>query len=145
MRRDELNSFVANSEKVITNLILHEGELQMWQNKRTEELHGKRINRKRLKPQYGGLGLTKEAALAELAAWAQKEEYAEKKQTNNNFIKLWRWERDDVHTKGMAARKAENARPKQVKEIMKGLAPTPSESEIPIPDPEFEWKATNEI
>ena len=50
-----------------------------------------------------------------------------------------------MHAKGVAARKAEKARIKQVKEMMKGLAPIPSELQIPIPDSEAEWKATNEV
>ena len=143
VRGEEFDEFLNNSQKIITNAILNEGELQMWQSKRTEELHGKRMNRKRLKPQTGDLGLSKEDALAELASRAQKEEAAEKKRVENNFMKIWRWERDQMHAKGIAARKAEKARLKQVKEMMKGLAPIPDELNIPIPDPEAEWKATN--
>ena len=48
-----------------------------------------------------------------------------------------------MHAKGIAARKAEKARLKQMKEMMKGLALIFAELNIPIPDPEAEWKATN--
>ena len=110
----------------------------MWQKKRINELHGRRINRKRLRPQSGGLGLTRENALAEIALKQQKKEEAEKKRVENNFMKMWRMERDDMHAKGITARKAERARIKQLKEMKKGYAPIPLELEIPIPDPEAE-------
>lgn len=45
--------------------------------------------------------------------------------------------------KGVAARKAEKARLKQVKELMKSYAPIPHELMVPIRDVETEWKATN--
>jgi hypothetical protein len=51
--------------------------------------------------------------------------------------------RDDVHVKGVAARKAEKARIKQVKEMTKSHTFIPVELLQPISDPEAEWKATN--
>ena len=145
VREGEFDSFLTDSRKVITNSILNEEELKMWHKRRDNELHGRKINRKRLRPQHGGLGLTKENALAEIAIKQQKEEEAEKKRVENNFMKMWRMERDEVHTKGVAARKAERARIKQLREMRKGYAPIPPELEIPIPDPEAEWKATNQV
>lgn len=53
--------------------------------------------------------------------------------------------RDEMHAKGVIARKAEKTRIKQLRDILKGYAPIPPELEIPIPDPETEWKVTNEI
>ena len=87
---DDFHNFLADSHKVITNSVLDQGELKMWQNKRISELHEKKINRKRLKPKSVGLGLSKEDALAELAARARREEEAEKKKVENNFMKMWR-------------------------------------------------------
>ena len=106
-------------------------------------LFGKRVNRKRFRSQEGGLGLIKKKALEQIAAKRRKEETLEKKRADNNFMKFWRMERDDLHTKGVAARKAKKARLKQVKELIKGYALIPPELEIPIHDPETEWKATN--
>lgn len=93
-RGEEFDSFVAKLREVITNSIFKESELQMWHDKRLQELHGKRINRKRLRPQEG-LGLTKEDAMKEIAAKLRKEEALEKKRVENNFMKMWRMERDD--------------------------------------------------
>ncbi len=58
-------------------------------------------------------------------------------------MKTWRMKRDDVHVKGVAARKAEKARIKQVKEMTKSHTFIPVELLQPISDPEAEWKATN--
>lgn len=83
--------------------------------------------------------------MKQIAAKRRKEEALEKKQAENNFMKFWRMERDDLHMKRVAARKAKKARLKQVKELMKGYVPIPSELENPIHDPETAWKITNFI
>ena len=65
--------------------------------------------------------------------------------TYTSFMKLWRIERDEMHVKGLAARKAERDRVKQLKEMQKMLGPIPIEMYGKIPDPEALWKATNEV
>lgn len=142
---DDFNSFVDKSKEVFTKSMLKERELDIYRTKRLNQLHGRRVNRKRLKQQMGGIGLTKENAMAELAAKLRKEKDQVKKKEENQFMKFWRQERDLVHTKGVAARKAEKARMKQVREMkMKGLT-IPPELSTPIHDPEAEWKETNEV
>ena len=145
IRAEEFKSFINNLKEVISNLLLKETKLKMWQKTRMKELHSKKISRKRLRPVSGKLGLTKEDAEQALATKLQKEVDAEKKQIDNNFMKMWRMERDEMHVKGVAARKAEKTRAKQLKELMKIYNSIPHELFQPIPDPEAEWKATNEV
>ena len=53
-------------------------------------------------------------------------------------MKMWRMERDEMHVKGVAARKQEKTRIKQVKELEKQQAFISIELLQPIPDPEAE-------
>ena len=145
IRADEFGSFITNTKEVVSNSILQERELHMWHARRNHELQAKKFNRKRLRPaQSGRLGLTKEDADIALAAKVQKEIEAEKKQIQRNFMRMWRMERDEIHSKGVAARKQEKARTKRVKELEKQQIIIPDELLDPIPDPEVEWKATNQ-
>ena len=138
IRAEEFKSFINNLKEVISNLLLKETKLKMWQKTRMKELHSKKISRKRLRPVSGKLGLTKEDAEQALATKLQKEVDAEKKQIDNNFMKMWRMERDEMHVKGVAARKAEKTRAKQLKELMKTYNSISHELFQPIPDPEAE-------
>ncbi len=52
-------------------------------------------------------------------------------------------ERDEVHAKGIAARRAERARIKQLKELQKNINIISDEMFQPISDLEAEWKAIN--
>ena len=145
IRADEFTSFIDNTKEVITTSIFQERELQMWHERRTHELQAKKNTRKRLKPdQSGRLGLTKEDADIALAAKLQKKAELEKKRADRNFMKMWRMERDEMHAKGVAARKQEKARIKQVKEFEKQQVFISVELLHPIHDPEAEWKATNQ-
>ena len=87
---DDFQNFIVDFNKVITNSMLDEEELKMWQNKRINELHDKRINRKRLKFKSVDLEFNKENALAELIVRARKEEKTEKKK-----LKTISWKCDD--------------------------------------------------
>jgi hypothetical protein len=60
------------------------------------------------------------------------------KKVDAQFMKIWRMERDDVHIKGVAARKAEKARIKQVKEMTKDHLFISVELLQSIHDPEAE-------
>ena len=80
-----------------------------------------------------------------VAHYIQKDQEIEKKKENNNFMKLWRTERDEIHVKGVTARKAERDRVKRLKEIQKGPGAISVEMNEEIPDPEALWKATNEV
>ena len=75
----------------------------------------------------------------------QKDQEIMKKKENNNFMKLWRTERDEIHVKVMTARKAERDRVKRLKEMQKVLGAISVEMYEEIPDPESLWKATNEV
>jgi hypothetical protein len=65
------------------------------------------------------LRLTKEDAEQAIIAKLQKEKDDEKKRVDAQFMRIWRMKRDEMHTKGVAARKAEKARIKQIKEMTK--------------------------
>jgi hypothetical protein len=67
----------------------------------------------------------------------------EKKRSDVNFMRIWRMERDEVHAKGIAARRAERARIKQLKELQKNINIISDEMFQPISDLEAEWKAIN--
>lgn len=60
IRAEEFNSFINNSKEVVSNSLLEETELKVWQKTRMKELHSKKFSRKRLRPVSGKLGLTKE-------------------------------------------------------------------------------------
>ena len=62
VRAEEFNSFVTNTSEVVSKSILKEAGLTMWQKTRMQQLHGRKLSRKRLKPETGKLGLTKEDA-----------------------------------------------------------------------------------
>ena len=103
------------------------------------------MSRKRLRPETGRLRITTEDAKQVIAIRLQQDQEAEEKRANNSFLKLWRIERDEMHVKGLAARKAERDRVKQLKEMQKMLGPIPIEMYEKIPDSEALWKATNEV
>lgn len=52
-RAEEFQSFIENSKGVITNSMFNETELKMWRERQINELHDKRINRKRFRFQEG--------------------------------------------------------------------------------------------
>ena len=54
-------------------------------------------------------------------------------------------ERNAIHIKGVAARKDERVRQKQVKELDRQGVIIPIDKLTPIEDPEAEWKMTNSI
>lgn len=145
IRADEFNTFVVNTKEVTSNSILKEAELKMWREKRARELQRKKISRKRLRSETGGLGLTKEDAVNALLAKMQKENEAEKKRVD--AMRMWRMERDEMHIKGVAARKDERNRVKKMKNFMKSslASSIPDELTQSIPDPEAEvWKLEEE-
>jgi hypothetical protein len=105
--------------RVVSKTLVEKTELTIYRQNRLKELQGKKHARKRLRPQSGNLGLTKEDAEQAIATKLQKEQEMEKKRANANFMKMWRMERDEVHAKGVAARRAEKARIIQLKELQK--------------------------
>jgi hypothetical protein len=84
------------------------------------------------------LRLTKEDAKQAIFAKLQKEKDDEKKRIDAQFMRIWRMKRDEVHTKGVAARKVEKARIKQIKEMTKNHLFISVELLQPIHDPEAE-------
>lgn len=69
---EEFDSFLVNAKELFTNSMLKERELELFHQSRLNELHGRGINRRRLKAQTEGIGLTKEHVMAALAAKLQK-------------------------------------------------------------------------
>ncbi len=138
VREKEYGDFIGDVKQAVANSTVKEVELQMWRTTREKELNKKKFSRKRLYPETGDLGLTKEDAERAIAAKFQKEQDIEQKKINANFMKMWRMERDEMHAKGVAARKAEKARIKQVKEMTKNRLFIPVELLQPIHDPEAE-------
>ena len=132
-----------NTRKVVTESTFKEIELEQHHKRRRDEVMARSTSRKRLKPIGGPLGLTKEDALQAIAEKAKKEEEAAKKKENANFMKIWRWERDNILAKGIAARKEEKARIKRVKGFIKQGLPIPDADLMPIEDPEVSWKAND--
>ena len=144
-RAEEWDSFVDNTNEVVSNAIIDGTELEMHRESRRSQLNNRRMSRKRLRPETGRLGITAEDAKQAIAIRLQQDQEAEEKRANNSFMKLWRIERDEMHVKGLAARKAERDRVKQLKEMQKMLGPIPIKMYEKIPDPEALWKATNEV
>ena len=99
----------------------------MWQQTRMQQLNSRKFSRKRLRPESGKLVVTKEDAEHALTMKLQHEKKAEKKREDNKFMKICRMERDEIHVKGMAARKVERDRVKRLKEMTKTLNPIPIE------------------
>lgn len=101
-------------------------------------MHDRRINRKRLKAQSGGLRLIRKNALVKITSKQQKEKKAKRKQIENNFMKMWRMKQNKMLKKNVIVKKAKKARIKQVKELMKDYAFIFSELKILIFDFEIE-------
>jgi hypothetical protein len=84
------------------------------------------------------LKLTKKNAKQAIIAKLQKEKDDEKKRIDAQFMRIWRMKRDEMHTKGVAARKVEKARIKQIKEMTKNHLFISVELLQSIHDPEIE-------
>ena len=143
IREEELDTFVENTRKVVVESTFKEIELEQHHKRRREEVMARSTSRKRLKPVCGVLGLTKEDALQAIAEKEKKEEEMAKKKENANFMRIWRWERDNILARGVVARKEEKARKKRVKDFMKRGMQIPEVDLIPIEDPEVVWKAND--
>ena len=65
----------------------------------------------------GVLGITSEDALAAMAEKRRKEDELIKNREHNNYMRMWRMERDNLLAKGIIARKDEKARLKRVKDL----------------------------
>ncbi len=144
IRADEFVEFVANTECVMTKFHLTEFELGIHQKRRLDDLLQKITSRKRLNA-ANVRGLTKEDAERAIAEKQQKDAETERRKEYNNMIKIWRMERDEMHAKGVIARKNEKARIKQIKEMKKQGVFISMELMTPIADPEAEWKSSNEV
>ena len=73
----------------------------------------------------------------------QKDKEIEEKKQHNHFMKLWRIGQDTQYTERVTARMEEKARVWKVKELQARQVAYPSELDIPIPDPEMTWKASD--
>ena len=147
-RPQEFEEFINNTKKIVAKSELNAFELKLLYKRKSDELLQKATSRKRLKSNQslsGGLGLIKEDAERAIAEKQLKKKEAEKRKSHNNFMKMWRMERDQKHVEGVAARKDEKARVKNIKDLMKQEKPIPGHLLTPIEDPEAVWKTTNHI
>lgn len=146
IRPEELNEFVQHTKGIVATSNLENYELAVYRSQRIKDITAKTSSRKRIKtPHSGSLGMTKENAERLIAEKHQSELIAEQKKERNNFMRMWRIERDDMYAKGVAARKLQKERVKNIKELMKQNVIIPDEMLHPIEDPEATWKATNEV
>jgi hypothetical protein len=134
VREEKFRNFISSTKQMIVDSLFKETKLQMWQTTRQKKLNRKKFSRKRLRfetdnltlreceacwLETDNLRLTKENAKQVIIAKLQKEKDDEKKRIDAQFMRIWRMKRDEMHTKDVAARKAEKARIKQVKEMTK--------------------------
>ncbi len=146
IRADEFVEFAASTERVMTKSHLTEFELGIHQKRRHDDLLQKTTSRIRLNASNTNVkGLTKEDAEQAIAEKQQKEAETERRKDYNNMMRIWRMRRDEMHAKGVIARKNEKARIKQIKEMKKQDVFIPTELMTPISDPEAEWKSSNEV
>ena len=139
-RPENLDSFIDTSKNLCAEGELKGMELAIFRQRKLDELKQKSTSRKRLRPASSGLGLTKEGALEQIAIKEKEAEVVEKGKERRNFKKIWSIEKNAKHVEGVAARKAEKARVRTLKELSKqGLTVLPdSELLILICDPEAE-------
>ncbi len=62
VREKEFLDFIDGSKQAIANSIVKETELNMYQSTRDKELNKRKLSRRRLNPETGRLGLSKEHA-----------------------------------------------------------------------------------
>jgi hypothetical protein len=145
VREEEFRDFIDSIKQMIVNLFFKETKLQMWQTTRQKKLNRKKFFRKRLRFETDNLRLIKENAKRVIIAKLQKEKSDEKKRIDDQFMKIWRMKRDEMHTKNVVVRKAEKACIKQIKEMTKNHFFIFVELLQLIHDLEIEWKRINEI
>ena len=58
----------------------------------------------------------------EIIVKRQKKKILKKKQIENNFMKMWRMKKNDLHIKKIAVKKTEKIRVKQMKKMIKDYA-----------------------
>ena len=87
-REEELNQYVSHTRQIIAESHFKEYELSLHQKRRHDEIMQRATFRKRIKPTYGGLGITKKNALAAIAEKRRKEEEMIKKKEHNNFMRM---------------------------------------------------------
>lgn len=90
--------------------------------------------------------MTKEDAATTMAIKIRKENDAQKRKDDAQYMKIWRFKRDCMHAKGVTARKDEKQQLKDLKNWIRTkdpLNPPPPMLLQPIHDPETKWKAMN--
>ena len=143
VREEELNQYVSHTRQMIAESQFKDDELFFYQKRRHDELMQRATFRKRLKPTFEGMGITKKNALAAIAEKRRKKNELIKKKEHNNFMRMWRMKRDDLLTKDIIAQKKKKARLKKVKDYTKRKIQMSDENTIPIIDSEMEWKTSN--
>lgn len=149
--RESFESFFDDAKKAFTQMALVDIQLAAHRKRKQDDMQQKSTSRKRSRPSGLGSELSEENSEENeqdiIEEEARKAKEAEAKEQQDSLMKLWRIEKNAKHVEGIAARKAEKARVRKIKELLKqGLAiPPDSELLAPIPDPEAIWKATDVI
>ena len=145
-RPNEFEQLVDSTKQIVAKSNLTDFELKVIRKRRNDELLHKATSCKRIRSAYSeASGLTKEGAERVIAEKKEKEEREERRKEHNNYMRIWRIERNAIHIKGVAARKDERVRQKQVKELDRQGVIIPIDKLTPIEDPEAEWKNTKSI
>ena len=144
--KKEYESFSRGAKYTMAEASIKAIELENLLAQRAEEAKRKARSRKVTK-QYGlkGKGLTLEDATQIKEDKIYAETAKEARKERNNFMKLWRVERDKVKAEGVEARKRERERVREVKKLMNENLVVPPELLIPIVDESIEWFATNPV
>ena len=123
VKPQEFEQFIDNTKNIVAKSIFDEFELKILHKRKSDELLHKTISRKRLRTNLtsGGLRLTKKAAERAIAEKQHKKKEADKRRIRNNFMRIWRMERDQKHLERVTARKKEKTDSKTSK-ISRGRA-----------------------
>lgn len=104
LREEELNQYVSSTQRVIAEPHFKDYKLSLHQKRRADELRQKATSQNRLKPTtVGVLGITTEDALAAIAEIRRKEDELIKNREHNNYMRMWRIERDNLLAKDIIA------------------------------------------
>ena len=103
--KEKLNQYVNHTRQVIAESQFKDYELSLHQKRRHDELMQRVIFRKRLKPTFGEMSITKKNALTAITDERRNKNELIKKKKHNNFMRMWRMEWDNLLTKSIIARR----------------------------------------
>jgi hypothetical protein len=142
-RQEEFEQFGTSMEVSCTKAAVAQGELCIYQARREEQMSHATSRKKFKKGVVIGQGLDTGHARKIKQAKLKEEEETEAKRVRNNWLKIWRGDRDREIAKGKIARQKEKNRRKLVKEYIMRREPVPEDLMIPIPDSFKIWASTD--